>query len=193
VLDKRPCVSCHGTTRADFYRRKPLFQDLDVTDVGTTNPGLTWKDLEALRKLVSGKLLVKGIETKEDTAACLNAGVDGIIVSNHGGRAEESGRGTLDCLPEVVEAAGGRIPILMDGGIRRGADIFKALAFGARAVCIGRPYIWGLAAFGQPGVERVIELLRAEFQLIMKQCGARNIAEITKDKVGYNRGFARRT
>jgi isopentenyl diphosphate isomerase/L-lactate dehydrogenase-like FMN-dependent dehydrogenase len=187
LQDKRPCTSCHGTTRADFYRRKAMFQSLDVTELGTTNPAMTWKDLEALRKLVSGKLLVKGIETREDTTACLDAGIDGIIVSNHGGRAEESGRGTLDCLPEVVEAAGGRIPILIDGGIRRGADVFKALALGARAVCIGRPYVWGLAAFGQAGIERVIDLLHAEFRLIMKQCGARTIPEITRDRVGYNR------
>jgi isopentenyl diphosphate isomerase/L-lactate dehydrogenase-like FMN-dependent dehydrogenase len=187
LQDKRPCAACHGTTRADFYRRKTMFQGLDVADLGTTNPAMTWKDVESLRKLVSGKLLVKGIETREDTIACLKAGIDGVIVSNHGGRAEESGRGTLDCLPEVVEAAGGQIPVLMDGGIRRGADVFKALALGARAVCIGRPYVWALAAFGQPGVERVLDLLHAEFRLIMKQCGARTLAEITRDRVGYNR------
>jgi hypothetical protein len=86
-----------------------MFHGLDVTGLAPTNPAMTWKDLDRLRKLVSGKLLIKGIETREDTEACLNAGVDGIIVSNHGGRAEESGRGTLDCLPDVVEAASGRV------------------------------------------------------------------------------------
>jgi isopentenyl diphosphate isomerase/L-lactate dehydrogenase-like FMN-dependent dehydrogenase len=109
--------------------------------------------------------------------------VDGIIVSNHGGRAEESGRGTIDCLPEVVEAAG-RLPVLIDGGFRRGTDVFKALALGARAICIGRPYLWGLAAFGQTGVERVIAMLRSELELVMRQCGARSVAEITRNHVG---------
>jgi isopentenyl diphosphate isomerase/L-lactate dehydrogenase-like FMN-dependent dehydrogenase len=187
LLDKRPCASCHGTTRADFFRRKAMFQGMDMAGVTPTNPAMTWKDLANLRRMVSVKFLVKGIETREDAAACLEAGVDGIIVSNHGGRAEESGRGTLDCLPEVVEAAQGRVPVLIDGGVRRGADVFKALALGARAVCIGRPYVWGVAAFGQAGVERVLELLRVEFELIMKQCGARSIAEITRERVGYNR------
>ncbi len=110
-------------------------------------------------------------------------GVDGIIVSNHGGRAEESGRATIECLPEVVEAVRGRVPVLVDGGIRRGSDVFKALALGARAVGIGRPYLWGLAAFGQPGVERVLDLLRAEFSLVMRQCGARSIGEIGRSSV----------
>jgi isopentenyl diphosphate isomerase/L-lactate dehydrogenase-like FMN-dependent dehydrogenase len=123
--------------------------------------------------------VLKGIETREDALLCLENGVDGIIVSNHGGRAEESGRATIDCLPEVVQAVGGRIPVLVDGGFRRGTDIFKALAIGARAVCIGRPYIWGLAAFGQPGVERVIGILRRELDLVMRQCGTRSIKEIT--------------
>jgi isopentenyl diphosphate isomerase/L-lactate dehydrogenase-like FMN-dependent dehydrogenase len=186
LLDKRPCESCHGTKREDFFRRKAMFHGLDVTGLAPTNPAMTWKDLDRLRKLVSGKLLIKGIETREDTEACLNAGVDGIIVSNHGGRAEESGRGTLDCLPEVVEAASGRVVVLVDGGIRRGADVFKALALGARAVCIGRPYVWGLAAFGQPGVERVLDILRGELELTMKQCGTRRLTEIARGSIGYH-------
>jgi isopentenyl diphosphate isomerase/L-lactate dehydrogenase-like FMN-dependent dehydrogenase len=131
------------------------------------------------------KLLVKGIETAEDTKLCMQHGIDGVVVSNHGGRAEESGRGTIDCLPEVVEAAAGRIPVLIDGGFRRGTDIFKALAIGATAVCVGRPYIWGLTAFGQQGVEKVLEILRTELDLVMKQCGARSIREITKAYIGY--------
>jgi isopentenyl diphosphate isomerase/L-lactate dehydrogenase-like FMN-dependent dehydrogenase len=183
ALDNRPCTACHGTTREDFYRRKSMFQGIDVTGLGPTNPTMTWLDLEHLRKLVKGKLLVKGIETREDAEICIRTGVDGIIVSNHGGRAEESGRGTLECLPEVVEVAG-RVPVMLDGGIRRGADVFKALALGARCVFIGRPYLWGLAAFGQAGVERVLDLLRAELELTMKQCGARSIAEITRKHVG---------
>ena len=186
-LDKRDCVVCHGPNRADFYRRKPMFQGLDTKGLGTTNPAMTWEHVRQIRKMTKMKLLIKGIETAEDTKLCRESGMDGIVVSNHGGRAEESGRGTLDCLPEVVEAAGGSMPVLIDGGFRRGTDIFKALALGARAVCIGRPYIWALAAFGQPGVERVLDLLQLELQLVMKQCGTRSIAEITNRSIGWNR------
>jgi isopentenyl diphosphate isomerase/L-lactate dehydrogenase-like FMN-dependent dehydrogenase len=137
-----------------------------------------------LKKLTSMKLLIKGIETGEDAKLCCENGVDGIIVSNHGGRAAETGRGTIDCLPEVVEAAGGRATVLIDGGIRRGTDVFKALAIGAKAVFVGRPYCWGLAAFGQPGVERALDILRVELELVMKQCGVRSIAEIGRGSVG---------
>jgi 4-hydroxymandelate oxidase len=111
--------------------------------------------------------------------------VDGILVSNHGGRATETYRATIECLPEVVDGVAGRIPVMVDGGIRRGTDVYKALAFGARAVGIGRPYIWGLSAFGQPGVEKVIDILRGEFELTMKQCGARTLAEIGRSTVMY--------
>src|SRR5436853_7034535 len=103
------------------------------------------------------KLVIKGIETTEDAQLCLENGANGLIVSNHGGRAEDSGRATIDCLSEIVQGVGGRIPVLIDGGFRRGTDIFKALALGASAICIGRPYVWGLASFGQPGGERVLE------------------------------------
>ena len=182
-LDTRECKACHGTARADFYRRKAMFKDLDVTDLASYNPAMSWKHIEGLRKLVSGKLLIKGIETHEDARVCVESGVDGIVVSNHGGRAGESGRGTIDCLPEVVDAAG-RLTVLIDGGFRRGSDVFKALALGAKGVCVGRPYVWGLAGFGQTGVEQVIAMMRAELELIMKQCGARSIAEITSKHVG---------
>jgi isopentenyl diphosphate isomerase/L-lactate dehydrogenase-like FMN-dependent dehydrogenase len=110
-------------------------------------------------------------------------GVDGIIVSNHGGRATETLRPTIESLPEVVDAAGNQIPVLVDGGIRRGSSVFKALAMGARAVGIGRPYVWGLAAFGQPGVERAIDILRAELIRTMRQCGTPSIAQITRSHV----------
>ena len=106
-------------------------------------------------------------------------GVDAVIVSNHGGRQEESNRSTLECLPEVVEATNGKIPVLIDGGFRRGTDIFKALALGANAVCIGRPYLWGLAAFCQAGVERVLEILREELLRIMQLAGTASLDSIS--------------
>jgi isopentenyl diphosphate isomerase/L-lactate dehydrogenase-like FMN-dependent dehydrogenase len=182
-LDSRDCVACHGTRRADFFRRKPMYAGLEVEGLGVTNPAMVWTDVARIRELTEAKLLIKGIETREDAQLCKQYGLDGIVVSNHGGRAGESGRGTIECLPEVVEGAGG-LPVFIDGGFRRGSDIFKALALGAQAVFVGRPYIWGLAAFGQPGVERVLELLRAELELVMKQCGVTSIAQIGRAHVG---------
>ena len=181
-FDTRMCVACHSPAEG-FYKRKPMFNGMDMKGISTNAPALTWDSVSKLRALTKMKLVLKGIETREDAALCLEHGVDGIVVSNHGGRAEESGRGTIECLPEVLDGAAGKIPVLIDGGVRRGSDVFKALALGARAVGIGRPYLWGLSAFGQPGVERVLEILRREFELTMKQCGTRSIAEITRSFV----------
>lgn len=182
--DSRDCAACHGTKPGDFFRRKPMFAGVDPTSLRTSNPALNWTHIPQLKKWSSAKLLIKGIETAEDARLAIDNGADGIVVSNHGGRAEESNRGTIDCLPEVVEAVAGRIPVFLDGGIRRGTDIFKALALGAKAVFIGRPYVWALAAFGQPGVERVLDILRIELELVMKQCGVTSIPEITRSSVG---------
>ena len=132
------------------------------------------------------KIVIKGIVTGEDARLCVENGTDAIIVSNHGGRQEESNRGTLECLPEVVEGAQGKIPVLIDGGFRRGTDIFKALAMGSKAICIGRPYVWGLGAFGQPGVEKVLDLLRAELVRIMRLAGTPSIGSITPKHVTVN-------
>ena len=123
---------------------------------------------------------MKGIVTKEDSRLALEHGVDGLIVSNHGGRAENSGRGTIESLPEVVDTVGGRIPVLVDGGFRRGVDIFKALAIGADAVCIGRPYLWGLSSFGQEGIETILDLLRRELIMMMQQAGTTTLAAINR-------------
>ena len=125
------------------------------------------------------KLIIKGLVTHEDAHLAVEHGADGIIVSNHGGRGEETLRPTIECLPEVVEAVKGKIPVLVDGGVRRGTDVFKALAIGATAVGIGRPYGWGLAAFGQPGVETVLAILRRELEAIMRQAGTPAIGNIT--------------
>jgi len=183
LLDSRPCASCHPTVPGATYRRKPMFDGMDMAGVGTQNTAMTWDFVDRLKKLTRMKLLIKGIETREDAVLCREHGADGIVVSNHGGRAEESGRGTIECLPEVIEAAAGKIPVLIDSGFRRGTDVFKALALGATAVGIGRPYLWGLGAFGQAGVERVLDLLRNELELIMKQCGTRSIAEIGRASI----------
>ena len=124
------------------------------------------------------KLLAKGILAWEDAAMAVDAGLDGIIVSNHGARSEDSGRSTIDALPEILEAVKGRIPVLVDSGFRRGSDIVKALAMGATAVCVGRPYIWGLGAFGQAGVERALEMLREETHAMTQQVGAQNLKQL---------------
>jgi len=116
--------------------------------------------------------------TREDAELAVSRRVDGIIVSNHGGRQEESGRGTLECLPEVVQAVDGRMPVLMDGGIRRGTDVFKALALGATAVCVGRPYLFGLAAYGDNGVAKVMAILDSELKRAMQFAGTTDLAAI---------------
>jgi isopentenyl diphosphate isomerase/L-lactate dehydrogenase-like FMN-dependent dehydrogenase len=148
-----------------------------------TPSNITWELLDRLRQLVTVKLLVKGIVTGEDAERCVAHGVDGIVVSNHGGRDEETLRSTLECLPEIVTVARGRVPILIDGGVRRGTDIFKALALGATAVGIGRPQAWGLAAFGQPGVEAVLDIYTRELRVIMRQAGTPSIASITPEHI----------
>ena len=129
---------------------------------GEANPPVAdWSYVDRLKKMTKMKLVLKGIDTAEDAILAREHGADGLVVSNHGGRSTETGRGTIDILPEVVDAVGSQMPIFVDGGFRRGSDIFKALALGARAVGIGRPYIWGLAAFGQEGVERVLDCARS--------------------------------
>lgn len=182
--DTRDCKMCHGGGFKNEVSRKPMFDDLDVGKVTNLyGTGMTWEFVDRLRKIVKGKLVLKGIVTREDAAEALNHGVDGIIVSNHGGRAEESLMATIDALPEVVEAVNGRIPVLIDGGFRRGTDVIKALALGATAICIGRPYCWGLAAFGEPGVAAVLKIMQREFETIMRQVGATKISEIKPEAV----------
>ena len=132
------------------------------------------------------KLLLKGIDTGEDAKLAREHGADGVIVSNHGGRAMETGRGTIDILPEVIDAVGRQYPVFIDGGFRRGSDIYKALAIGARGVGLGRAYIYGLSAFGQEGVEQVLDILRAELSLTMRQCGTPSIASITRASILRN-------
>ena len=144
---------------------------------------MTWDFVKHMRDTTNMKIILKGILTEEDALLCLKYGVDGVHVSNHGGRSEDTGRGAIECLPEVANAVNKKIPILFDSGVRRGSDIFKALTLGATAVCVGRPYLWGLGAFGQPGVERVLELLEEELSGTMKQMGTASIADIRPEMV----------
>ena len=184
LADTRVCTSCHVNNSHDFVRKAPMFAGLDVSRVRGPSPlNMTWEFLERLRKIVRVKLLVKGIVTAEDAALCLEHGVDGIVISNHGGRTEETLRATVDCLPEIAATVRGRVPIFVDGGIRRGTDVFKALALGATGVGIGRPYAWGLAAAGQQGVEAVLDILTRELGNIMRQAGTPDIRAIDASRV----------
>ncbi len=190
-LDDRDCDLCHEPDGgyAGYIRNKPMFQGLDISGAKSNSPAdLTWDFVDRLKDATSMKVFVKGIVTGEDAALALEHGVEGIVVSNHGGRAEESGRSTIECLPEVASAVSGRIPVLIDGGFRRGTDVFKALALGADAVGIGRPYLWGLAAFGQPGVEAVLTILRRELEMVMRQAGTPSVGQIGRERIVDVRG-----
>jgi isopentenyl diphosphate isomerase/L-lactate dehydrogenase-like FMN-dependent dehydrogenase len=184
-VDNRPCASCHLDNSHDMWHRPgPMFKGIDVSKVNALAPaGITPEYLDRLRALVKGKLIIKGIMEGSDAAFAVEHGADAVIISNHGGRNEETLRATVDCLPDVAAAVRGRVPVFIDGGIRRGTDIFKALALGATAVGIGRPQVWGLAAFGQPGVEAVIDILNRELTTMMRQAGTASIANITAAQV----------
>jgi isopentenyl diphosphate isomerase/L-lactate dehydrogenase-like FMN-dependent dehydrogenase len=184
LADNRPCVSCHRNNSHDMWLKSPMFDGLDVSRVtGLLPPDLTPAYLDRLRAQVKGRLILKGVVTAEDAALALEHGADGVIVSNHGGRNEETLRATIDCLPEVVSAVRGRVPVFLDGGVRRGTDIFKAVALGATGVGIGRPEAWGLAAFGQPGVEAVLDILNRELKEIMIQAGTPALVDIAGARV----------
>ena len=139
-----------------------------------------WRYLDQIRPFITGPMLVKGILTAEDALLCLEHGAQGIIVSNHGGRSLDYGPSTLEVLPEIVDAVRGRVPVLVDSGFRRGADVMKALALGANAVCLGRATRWGLGAFGIPGAQRVIEMVQAELVAAMAAAGRRSLADLDR-------------
>jgi isopentenyl diphosphate isomerase/L-lactate dehydrogenase-like FMN-dependent dehydrogenase len=171
--DSNPeCQACHAADAG-------VIPPLPMVGSGQVGTGfLDWAYVDRLREATTMKILIKGIVTAEDAYLAVDRGVDGIIVSNHGGRSEDSGRGTIEALPEVVDAIDGRIPVIVDSGFRRGTDIFKALAIGADAVAIGRPYLWGLSAFGQAGVETVLDILARELEIVMRQAGTPNVDAI---------------
>ncbi len=187
-VDTRDCSNCHDRSSFKGYvSRKPAFDKLDVSMVtGLHLTSMNWDFVKRLKDSTSMKLVVKGIVTREDAQLAVEHGVDGIIISNHGGRAEGTLRSTIECLPEVVQGAGGKIPVMIDSGFRRGTDVFKALALGATAVGVGRPQAWGLAAFGQQGVEAVLTILQREIEAMMRQAGTPSVAAITRSFVVEN-------
>jgi 4-hydroxymandelate oxidase len=187
--DTRECSACHD--RGSFAARSVRRHNYDGIDLsGITGSGeasnLSWDTVKRMRDVTRMKIVLKGIITPMDAELAVQNGIDGILVSNHGGRGEDNGRSTIDALPEIIAAVKGRIPVIVDSGFRRGTDAVKALAIGAQAVGIGRPYLWGLGAFGQEGVERVLEIVRTETRAAMQQCGVRSVKEL-------NPGFVRRT
>ena len=183
-VDPRKCETCHESPRGGGdVKRKPMFDGLGPNAVPYNNPDVTWDMVKRLRDVTTMRIGVKGIVTREDAELAVKHGVDLVYVSNHGGRADDGGIGTIESLPEVVAAVKGKVPVLLDSGVRRGTDIVKALALGASAVGIGRPYLWGLTAFGQAGVERVLDLLRAELTLAMQHTGATSVRRLTRGMV----------
>jgi len=184
--DTRECSACHdrGSFAARATRRHN-YDGIDLTSIkgGGESSNLTWDTVKRMRDVTRMKIVLKGIVTADDAALAVQNGIDGILVSNHGGRGEDNGRSTIDALPEILAAVKGQMPVFVDGGFRRGTDVVKALAMGAKAVGIGRPYLWGLGAFGQEGVERVLEIVRTETRAAMQQCGASSVAELNPNFV----------
>src|SRR5438128_5470351 len=172
--DTRECNACHDRSSLQAnMRTRAMYQGVDLSGLTNTQASaMTWDFFKRLRDTTKMKIVIKGILAWEDAVIAADNGIDAIVVSNHGARSEDSGRSTIDALPEIVEAVKGRIPIIVDSGFRRGTDVVKALAMGATAVCVGRPYIWGLGAFGQAGVERALEMLREETHGVVQPVGA---------------------
>jgi isopentenyl diphosphate isomerase/L-lactate dehydrogenase-like FMN-dependent dehydrogenase len=170
--DTRECAACHD--RSSFTQRVLRRHNYDGIDLSAIGGGgessnLSWETVRRMRDVTKMKIVLKGILRAEDAELAVQNGIDGIIVSNHGGRGEDSGRSTIDALPEIIAAVNGRMTVLIDSGFRRGTDVVKALALGAQAAGIARPYLWGLGAFG---------LMRIETRAAMQQCGVRSVREL---------------
>jgi 4-hydroxymandelate oxidase len=187
--DTRQCSDCHDRSSfAARSARRHNYDGIDLFDIKGSgeSSNLTWDTVKRMRDATRMKIVLKGIVTSEDAELSVKNGMDGILLSNHGGRGEDNGRSTIDALPEILSAVNGQIPVFIDGGFRRGTDVVKALALGAKGVGVGRPYLWGLGAFGEEGVARVLELMRIETRAAMQQCGVKTISEL-------NPNFVRRT
>ena len=174
-------VSQRSSRRSRAARRRG--SELNAYRIRTGRLWYEWKLFDELRTLIKVPMLAKGILTADDARRCVEHGLDGIVVSNHGGRALDYSPSSLEVLPEIVEAVAGRIPVLIDGGFRRGSDILKALALGADAVCLGRVPRWGLSAYGALGVQRVLEILQAELVLAMAHTGRPTLSSIDRTLV----------
>ncbi len=187
--DTRNCGDCHSTASGGGGQRietkgRPMYEGADLAGLANIQASaMTWDYVKRIRDATRMKVVIKGLLAHEDAKIAAELGFDGIIVSNHGGRSDEAGRSTIETLPEMVEAVGGRLPVFVDSGFRRGTDVVKAMAMGAAGVFVGRPYIWGLGAFGQPGVERVLELLRTELMAAMQQAGAPSLKHLAPSMV----------
>jgi 4-hydroxymandelate oxidase len=184
--DSRQCDSCHDDSSiAAAQRDKPMYDGADLSGLTSIrSSAMSWDYIKRLRDVTRLKMVLKGIMAWEDAKIAAQAGIDAIIVSNHGGRADENGRSTIEALGEIIENAGA-MPVLVDSGFRRGTDIVKALCMGAKGVGVGRPYLWGLGAFGQPGVERALELLRLELLAAMQQVGAPSLKQLVPTMVKH--------
>lgn len=173
----------HGLTMGNFGGKAAVTQRMAFMERVNQrfDPGMTWDDLEWLRSLWDGPMVVKGITNERDAAEAVARGIDAVWVSNHGGRQLDGLPATIDVLPAVVDAVDGKAEVYMDGGIRRGSDIAKALARGARICMIGRPYIYGLAAKGQAGVTKVIELLKEQLDNTLALLGCASVEALDQD------------
>jgi isopentenyl diphosphate isomerase/L-lactate dehydrogenase-like FMN-dependent dehydrogenase len=177
------CRSCHGPSTSGRVGRLLTAFGQDPLEIASDALTLDWDYVDRIRDSTSMKLVLKGILTREDASLAVEHGVDGLIVSNHGARQIDNALSTIEVLPEIVAAVAGRIPVMIDSGFRRGTDVFTALALGASAICIGRPYLWGLAAFGERGVAGVLRVLRRELETVMRHMGTPDVPSITRDFV----------
>ena len=175
-IDQSDCTACHNEQTGQ-RQHKPMIAPLTAGPRELSGASNDWDVIARIRENTDMTVVIKGLETAGDAERAGSIGADAVYVSNHGGRTMTASRGALDCLAEVVSGAG-RLPVLIDSGFRRGPDVFKALALGAAAVGVGRPMVWGLGAFGQSGVERVIDLINSELRVAMLHTGAKRVSEI---------------
>ncbi|NXN98655.1 HAOX2 oxidase, partial [Rhinopomastus cyanomelas] len=177
----------NGFRLPPHMKLKNLDEAFEVCKMRLLDPSVTWNDIYWLQSLTHLPIIIKGILTKEDAELAVRHGVQGIIVSNHGGRQLDGVPATIDALAEVVEAAQGRVEVYLDGGIRKGSDVLKALALGAKCVFIGRPALWGLAYKGEEGLQDVLRILQDEFRLSMALAGCASISEIGRHLIQFSK------